>query len=346
MVRGTPQTYSSARRKISTELHDFPLPDEDRRVKGTTQVAKEQRKTMATDLTTHPYGPGSHGPLSEVREMPVCYPMKGNVDSMLYHRPDSQNYGETVAEVWFDSPSAAEAAGFALAPGHSTDGGTADYEPGGSGHPCSAAQVNKNREAVVAGSTAIGTVVDLAPLGGGVSDRHPYGSGSHGPLSEVREMPVCYPMKGNVDSMLYHRPDSQNYGATVAEVWFDSPSAAEAAGFALAPGHSTDGGTADYEPGGSGHTCGIAAVNANRSAVIGAEAAPTAGSRTVNGVSGRGLARYADDGGDGAGAVGSSGPNPTTGSDRGDVTAWLRSWWWLVLLLLVVVLVVLLVRFS
>jgi hypothetical protein len=159
-------------------------------------------------------------------------------------------------------------------------------------------------------------------------------------------MPVCYPIRGNVESMLYHRSDSQNYGATIAQVWFDSPSAAEAAGFVLAPRHSDDGVTADYEPGGSGHPCGIAAVNANRSAVIGAEAAPTAGSRTVNGVSGSALARYVDRGGDGPGAVGSGGPNRTTGSDGGGVTAWFRSWWWLVLLLLVAVLLVLLVSFG
>jgi len=159
-------------------------------------------------------------------------------------------------------------------------------------------------------------------------------------------MPVCYPIKGNVDSMLYYRSDSQSYWATISQVWFDSPSAAEAAGFALAPRHSNDGVTADYEPGGSGHPCGIAAVNANRSAVIGAEEAPTAGSRTVNGVSGSALARYADDGGDGPGAVGSGEPNTTAGSDGGGVTAWLHSWWWLALLMLAVVLLVLLVSFS
>lgn len=66
--------------------------------------------------------------------------------------------------------------------------------------------------------------------------------------------------------MLCHHPDSQNCGATIAEVWFDSPSAAEAAGFALAPRRSNDSETADYEPGGLGHPCEIAAVNANRSA--------------------------------------------------------------------------------
>ncbi|MEM9655795.1 MAG: hypothetical protein AAGA65_27150, partial [Actinomycetota bacterium] len=80
---------------------------------------------MADDDTTgremHPFGPGSHGPLDDEREMPACYPIKGNIrndDSRLYHRPDSRSYRATIAEVWFDSPSAAEAAGFVLAPTH------------------------------------------------------------------------------------------------------------------------------------------------------------------------------------------------------------------------------------
>jgi hypothetical protein len=53
-------------------------------------------------------------------------------------------------------------------------------------------------------------------------------------------MPAGFPVKGNVDSMLYHRPDSRNYGATVAEVWFDSPESAEAAGFTMANTHPSD----------------------------------------------------------------------------------------------------------
>ena len=47
-------------------------------------------------------------------------------------------------------------------------------------------------------------------------------------------MPEGHPIKGNADSGLYHRPDSRSYGATIAEVWFDSVESAEAAGFRLA----------------------------------------------------------------------------------------------------------------
>ncbi|MEM8925385.1 MAG: hypothetical protein AAGD35_17925, partial [Actinomycetota bacterium] len=41
----------------------------------------------------HPYGPGSHGLLENEREMPGCYPIKGNIRNdgrRFYHRPDSR----------------------------------------------------------------------------------------------------------------------------------------------------------------------------------------------------------------------------------------------------------------
>ncbi|MEM7274899.1 MAG: hypothetical protein AAF547_17590, partial [Actinomycetota bacterium] len=186
----------------------------------------------ATD-EQHPYGPGSHAPLENEREMPGCYPVKGNVrtdGSRLYHRPDSRSYRATIAEVWFDSPSAAEAAGFVLAPTHPKGSTGEEFEPGGSGHGCSEAEVMANRAAAggaaVAGAGVAGAGV---VLGGAAVDEalHPFGIGSHAPLADEREMPGCYPVKGNVrtdGSRLYHRPDSRSYRATIAEVWFDSPS--------------------------------------------------------------------------------------------------------------------------
>ncbi len=213
----------------------------------------------------YPYGPGSRAPLADAREMPDCYPIKGNVRDdgiRYYHRPDSRSYRATRAEVWFDSPSAAEAAGFTLAPTHPTGSTSAPYEPGGSAHPCSAEAVESNRT-----------------MARGGTDDHPYGPGSRAPLADAREMPDCYPIKGNVRDdgiRYYHRPDSRSYRATRAEVWFDSPSAAEAAGFTLAPTHGdgTDG--VSYEPGGSNHPCTAATVDANRAAVraLAAGAAP------------------------------------------------------------------------
>jgi len=106
------------------------------------------------DKNTHPYGPGSHAPLADVHQMPACYPIKGNVDSQKYHRPDSSGYQQTKAEVWFDSPSAAEAAGFMLAGSHPDGSNAAAFEPGGANHPCDVATVNANRSAVMGAGAA------------------------------------------------------------------------------------------------------------------------------------------------------------------------------------------------
>ena len=68
-------------------------------------------EVTATTESDAPYGEGSHAPLDDDSE-PEGFPIKGNADSMLYHGPDSAYYGQTVAEVWFATEEAAEAAGF------------------------------------------------------------------------------------------------------------------------------------------------------------------------------------------------------------------------------------------
>ena len=134
---------------------------------------------MANETEKYPYGAGSHAPLADKREMPTCHPIKGNRNSMKYHRPDSQGYSDTVAEVWFDSPTAAEAAGFALAGGHSQEGRREDYEPGGSGHPCTVEQVNAARVAMggaagtftsTSGSATVDGVAGAAGISGDMPD--------------------------------------------------------------------------------------------------------------------------------------------------------------------------------
>ncbi|MGI5127403.1 50S ribosomal protein L17 [Pseudonocardia sp. CA-107938] len=72
------------------------------------------------------------------------------------------------------------------------------------------------------------------------TDEAPYGEGSHAPLDDVNEAPEGFPIKGNADSMLYHVPGSAFYERTVAEVWFASAEAAEAAGFSLPPSQQED----------------------------------------------------------------------------------------------------------
>ena len=60
---------------------------------------------------TQPYGPGSKAPLKS-GNAPKGHEIKGNVDSMKFHTPDSAWYDQTVAEVWFDTEETAQAAGF------------------------------------------------------------------------------------------------------------------------------------------------------------------------------------------------------------------------------------------
>lgn len=67
------------------------------------------------DSGAGPYGPDSHAALGNGTQ-PEGFPVKGNAGSMLYHVPGSAFYNRTVAEVWFRSTEAAEAAGFQLPP--------------------------------------------------------------------------------------------------------------------------------------------------------------------------------------------------------------------------------------
>jgi large subunit ribosomal protein L17 len=71
-----------------------------------------------------PYGEGSHAPLDDAAEAPEGFPIKGNEDSKLYHVPGSAHYDRTVAEVWFATPEAAEAAGFELPASQREDAGS------------------------------------------------------------------------------------------------------------------------------------------------------------------------------------------------------------------------------
>jgi len=57
-----------------------------------------------------------------------------------------------------------------------------------------------------------------------------FGDDSAEPL-EDGSAPEGFDIKGNKDSMKFHRPGGQWYDATVAEVWFRTAEAAEAAGF-------------------------------------------------------------------------------------------------------------------
>lgn len=74
----------------------------------------------------------------------------------------------------------------------------------------------------------------------------PYGEGSHAPLADG-SMPEGFEIKGNADSMKYHLPGTRYYAATIAEVWFATAEAAEAAGFVAPGGGKKEDDAADEE---------------------------------------------------------------------------------------------------
>lgn len=149
--------------------------------------------TVSATAAKEPYGPGSVR-LAASATAPG-FTIKGNEDSMLYHTTDSPWYKQTIAEVWFADEESARRAGFTR-----WDAGK--------------------------GSTGVAALVasiEEVPAG-------PYGRGSAAPGADGGG-PAGWPIKGNVDSMLYHPPDSPAYTETIAEVWFFDEETAKAAGF-------------------------------------------------------------------------------------------------------------------
>ena len=94
------------------------VTDEANRARRSAASQKDSAQAAATtpaaDSADAPYGEGSHAPLADAQEAPEGFEIKGNADSMLYHVPGTSFYDRTVAEVWFASAEAAEAAGFSL----------------------------------------------------------------------------------------------------------------------------------------------------------------------------------------------------------------------------------------
>jgi large subunit ribosomal protein L17 len=80
---------------------------------GSTKDADrdDELEVVADPTADGPYGEGSHDALDD-GSAPEGYPIKGNANSRKYHTPDSPYYDATVAEVWFATAEAAEAAGF------------------------------------------------------------------------------------------------------------------------------------------------------------------------------------------------------------------------------------------
>jgi large subunit ribosomal protein L4 len=93
----------------------------DEPAKAGKPIAADKPATAAqTDKVDSTFGPDSAEPLAD-GAAPEGFTVKGNKGSMKYHTTESQWYDRTVAEVWFRSAAAAEAAGF-VAPGSKAKG--------------------------------------------------------------------------------------------------------------------------------------------------------------------------------------------------------------------------------
>jgi large subunit ribosomal protein L17 len=90
-----------------------------RAAKKAAPATAAEPEAPAEESTEAPYGEGSAAPLAD-GSAPEGFGIKGNTDSMKYHTPESPWYDQTVAEVWFATQEAAEAAGFE-APGSMPD---------------------------------------------------------------------------------------------------------------------------------------------------------------------------------------------------------------------------------
>jgi phosphatidate cytidylyltransferase len=96
---------------------------------GTPEATSGEAAEPPSELVSSPEEPEpAHGEGSWTGEgdPPAGYTIKGNTDSMLYHRPDSWMYDETDAEVWFESESVAIGAGFMASPTHPDESDKSD----------------------------------------------------------------------------------------------------------------------------------------------------------------------------------------------------------------------------
>jgi small subunit ribosomal protein S16 len=99
------------RKKAPAKVEEAPAKVEEAPAKIEEAPAKVEEVAAAADGG---YGPDSAAPHPD-GSGPEGFDVKGNKDSMKYHEPDGQWYAATVAEVWFRTAEAAQAAGFVKA---------------------------------------------------------------------------------------------------------------------------------------------------------------------------------------------------------------------------------------
>jgi len=111
-----------ARRVAASQATTTPTPATEAPAEAAAPAEQAAPAEVEESSSTEdaPYGEGSHAPLADGGQ-PDGFPVKGNDDSKLYHLAGTSHYDRTVAEVWFASADAAEAAGFQLPPSQRED---------------------------------------------------------------------------------------------------------------------------------------------------------------------------------------------------------------------------------
>jgi hypothetical protein len=90
-------------------------PPTGKSAKASASSVEVDAQVAAEPSVAESFGADSHPALADDSE-PEGFPIKGNASSKLYHVPGSAFYNRTIAEVWFKTAEAAEAAGFQLPP--------------------------------------------------------------------------------------------------------------------------------------------------------------------------------------------------------------------------------------
>ncbi|MBJ8347485.1 50S ribosomal protein L17 [Antrihabitans sp. YC2-6] len=105
----TTETPDNVVAQVAASATDAEVANADAVAEGVT----DESSALSAAETAAPEG--SHAPLEDGSQ-PEGFPIKGNADSMLYHVPDTRFYNSIVAEIWFATAEAAEAAGYQLPP--------------------------------------------------------------------------------------------------------------------------------------------------------------------------------------------------------------------------------------
>lgn len=101
---------------VADSSFDTPLSDYFHAAAADQAAAEQAAAAAASVSTTEVEGATSYGEGAYVgTEPPAEYSIKGNERSMKYHLPESGGYERTIADVWFNSEEAAQAAGFTRA---------------------------------------------------------------------------------------------------------------------------------------------------------------------------------------------------------------------------------------